>query len=382
MNYLYLLLLTTLLSLSACRSASKAYEKGDYNDAIELAIKKLQKDPYDHSSRETLKKAYTFAVNRHEEKIRDLSSGNTTNRYDHIYQEYRLLQGLYDKISRYPSIQAYVKPTNYNSYIDTYRDKAAEAHAEKGLAWMEEGKKSSYRQAYEEFRAAQRYKPGDVDLKRKAEEAYDAATVHVLVLPMDPYNNSYYYSNSSYRMRNFQDELLRSLNFNHSNNFVKFHTQWDDRTRNGKPDEVLEMRLGRIQIGQPYDERSVREVSAEVVIKEVVHKKDSVTKEYGKVYAKITTTRRTLVSEADLFVISRDADGRTMWSDNFRGEHQWQTEFATYTGDERALSANDKKQLNQREDRAPEADDITDQLLRKISNDLSYRLRNYYQRYQ
>jgi hypothetical protein len=44
MTKFYLPLLAALFFIG-CKSASKAYNKGDYADAVELGIKKLQKDP-------------------------------------------------------------------------------------------------------------------------------------------------------------------------------------------------------------------------------------------------------------------------------------------------------------------------------------------------
>lgn len=49
----------------------------------------------------------------------------------------------------------------------------------------------------------------------------------------------------------------------------------------------------------------------------------------------------------------------------------------------RALSDADKKSLNQNNNYNPPAEaQILQELLRQIQNDLSYRLRNYYTRYQ
>jgi hypothetical protein len=142
------------------------------------------------------------------------------------------------------------------------------------------------------------------------------------------------------------------------------------------------MNLGRIRIGQPYDERKRRQVSKEVVVKEIVYKQDSVVKQYGTVKATITSTKRTLLSEGELYLSLRDPKGRSLWSDRFNGQHRWQTEFATYTGDERALSESDKALLNRNSNaNAPREEEIMEELYRQIQSDLSYRLRNYFSRF-
>jgi hypothetical protein len=162
---------------------------------------------------------------------------------------------------------------------------------------------------------------------------------------------------------------------------VRFYSEYELRNKNLEPDQVMELNLGRITIGQPYDQRSTRDVSKEVVIKETVYKPDSVVKQYSTVRARITTTKRTLLSQGDLYITVRDTKGRILWNDRFTGEHRWATEFSTYTGDERALSEADKSRLNDnnRND-YPREEEIMEELYQRIQNDLSFRLRNYFSR--
>ena len=376
-----IIVLLTVLFVS-CKSPAKLYDRGNYNDAMDAAIKKLQKDPYDYDSREVLKSSYKYAVSEYEDRIRILAAGSSESKNDQIYLQYDQLQNLYEKIRRYPAIVQFMKPVDYSSFVETYRNKAHEDHITRGDKWMEGEDRRSFREAYQEYRKALRYKPEDFDTKNKLEDAYDAAVVKVMLVPMDVMNNNYYYSNNSYQVRNFQDALIRNLNYNSGNEFIKYYTEWSAESKRIQPDEIVEMRMGRMNIGQPYDRNTSRQVSKEVVVKERVYSKDSVAKEYGKVYANITTTQRTLISDVDMYVTAREPKGRILWSDNLRSEHQWKTEFATYTGDERALSESDKTLLNKKDYKTPQQDDITNDLLTKLQNDVIYRLRNYYNRYQ
>lgn len=369
-----------LMIMTSCKTASKAYDQGDYSNAVELTVKKLQKDPQDADAKRILQQAYKNAVELHEDRIRILNNNSDETKWEKMLHEYQELQNLYHSIQQYPASANAVHAIDYSSFIETYRNKAADVYTERGRKYMNEDNKTSYRQAYNEFRNALRFRPKDYELETKMQEAYDLALVKVILLPMDVYNMGYYYNNNSFQMRNFQNQLIRSLNNRSGSNFIKFYSNWEAQ-RNLVPDEVLEMRLGRVRIGQPYDQQSTRRVSKEVVVKETVYKKDSVVKEYAKVYANIITTKRTLVSEADLFVTSRDNRGKILWSDNFNSEHRWQVELATYTGDERALDESDKALLNQNNIKVPREEDIMQELLRQLENNLSYRLRNYYQRY-
>ena len=380
MTNFYFLLLSATLVFAGCKSASKAYNKGDYSDAIELGVKKLQKDPSDGETKDLIKSAYTFAVNQHEETIRSLASSNSDNRYELILREYNLLQDMYNTIQQSPVVANAVNPKNYTDYIHTYRDKAADVHLENAERFMDDGTKQAFRHAYNEYRTALRYRD-NMAIRAKRDEAYNAALTKVLVIPIQNYGGYSY--NSNYQLQQFQNEVMRTLSSNLSNDFIRFFFEWDLQNKQLEPDQILEMNLGRIRIGQPYDQQNRREVSKEVVIKETVYKPDSVVKQYGTVRAVITTTKRTLLSEGELYLSLRDPKGRTLWNDRFNGQHQWQTEFSTYTGDGRALSESDKALLNrpQNATTVPREDDIMRELYRQIQNDLSSRLRSYFTRF-
>jgi hypothetical protein len=106
-----------------------------------------------------------------------------------------------------------------------------------------------------------------------------------------------------------------------------------------------------------------------------------VVREYARISAQVTTTRRTLLSTGELYAVARDAKGTQLWNDIFRGDHRWEVTFATFRGDERALTDSDRALLNRRDEGAPREDEITEALLRQIENDLQSRIRQHYNRY-
>jgi hypothetical protein len=379
MTKFYLILFSAFLLFTGCKTATKAYNKGDYQDAIELGIKKLQKDPSDTDTRDLVKAAYTYAVNQSESNIRNLSNSTSDNRYETILREYNSLQDLYETIQLSPVAANAIKPANYSDYVQTYRGKVADMHIANAERWMAEGTKRAYREAFNAYNNALRFL-NSADIKRKRDEAYHAAITKILVVPIQNYGGYSYHTN--FQLQQFQNDVMRTLASSMNDNFVQFYSEWDLRNRNLDPDQILEMNLGRIRMGQPNDQRSTRDVSKEVVVKETVYKPDSVVKQYATVRARITNMRRTLLSEADLYMTIRDVKGRIIWNDRFTGQHRWQTEFATYTGDERALSETDRSQLNRNQnDNVPSEDEIMNELYRQIQLDLSSRLRGYFARF-
>ena len=381
MTKFYPLALFCFVLITSCRTASKSFQKGDYTNAIERGVKKLQKDPYDYETKDLVQKSYTYAVNDHEDQIRILSGNNSENRYEKIYQEYVALQRLYNTVHEFPAVAQLIKTTDYSAFVNTFRDKSADVHVEKANRWLDEGTKEAYRQAYRELNAALYYRPDDFELKRKRDDVYESAITKVIIAPIQNFGRYQY--GSSYQLQNFQRDVLRTLSYNMNNEFVKFYTEFEARSNDIEADQVMELNLSQISIGQPYDNQSTREVSKEVVVKEIVYKPDSIVKQYGTVRARITSTKRTLLSQGDLFITVRDTKGREIWNDRFTGEHKWQTEFASYTGDERALSDSDRSLLNQNNNYNPPSEEqILEELLRQIQNDLTYRLKNYYVRFQ
>jgi hypothetical protein len=344
-----------------------------------LAVKKLQKDPYDAETKALLKSAYTYAVSNHEETIRSLSNNLNDNRYQAILKEYNRLQDLYRTIQKSPEAANAVQPRNYSDYVQTYRDKVADTYLAEAERWMDNGTKQGYRKAYNEYRQALSYRDNQA-IRAKLDEAYTAALTKILVVPIQNYGGYNY--NSSYQLQQFQNDVMRTLTHNMGDDFIRFYTERDLLNSRIEPDQILEMNLGRLRIGQPYDQRSQREVTKQVVIKETVFKPDSVVKQYGTVRAMITTTQRTLLSEGELYLSLRDPRGRTLWSDRFTGQHRWQIDFATYTGDERALTESDKALLNRNNNyNTPREDEIMQELYRQIQADLSSRLRSYFNRF-
>ena len=63
---LYITILSAFsLFAFSCKTASKLYEKGNYDEAVELAAKKLQKDPKDPKLLDIINNSYSYAVTDH-----------------------------------------------------------------------------------------------------------------------------------------------------------------------------------------------------------------------------------------------------------------------------------------------------------------------------
>lgn len=374
--YSFLLIVISIVAFS-CKSATKLYEKGHYDEAVEVAAKKLQKDPDDRKLLDVLQNAYRFAVEDHESRIRNYAASNNELKWESTYAEYADLQRLYESIRKSPDVFNRVKPTDYSSFVTTYREKAGQVRYDRGITLMSNNDKQSYRNAYREFQAALRFIPGDIDIRQKMDEAYSYAVVNVVVLPIEE-RSSYQYSSYNSRYRNFDDNIFRYLKNNNSNEFIKYYTEFDARARNIRADQFVDVRFSSMNVGRSRDDRNTRTVSQEVVVKETVYKPDSVVKQYAKVYAQITTTTRTLRSDGMMAISIRDESGRRIWSETYTGQHFWTTEYATYTGDARALTESDKQLLNKPQQSPPAETDIINTIMSELQSKVECGIKDFY----
>ncbi len=361
---LYLIILLAVTTLYSCKTAKKMYNKGQYEQAVSLAAKELAKKPTDVALQDIILNAYQYAIEDHEARIDAQLLSQSDLRFEKIYGEYQSLQSLYNAIRKYPTAYQLVNPTDYSSFITTYKDQAGSAREQRGDALMNQQTKTGYKNAYFEFQKALGLKPNDIVIKQKMDEAYMNAVTHVVIRPVVRYGLQY--SSLNYDYQNFDYDLLRYVQQNNRGQFLAFHNNAD---RYPVVDNVVDLRFSDVNIGRYRDQRNTREVSKQIVSKEIVHKKDSVTYEYITVKARITTTTRTLQANGLLQAAIFDQAERRIWSNTYTGDYRWMTTITTYTGDERALSDNDKKLINQRPEFAPSNDEIT----RLIMNELRHK---------
>ena len=208
--------------LSGCGSSKKQLQKGNYDAAIDKAVKQLRKDPSDEKQIEILSQSYKVANDQDNERLRFLKMEGRPDNWDQIYLVYRSLN---DR----QSIVRTVTPLNLNgrsvdfAYVDympemvAAKRKAADFYFAHGNELMKNGIKESYRQAYNEFMRAKEYVGDYEGIDNKIEEAKYQGMSRVFVSVQ---NNSIIKFPKEFE----QDMLaldLPSLN----SDWVEYHTQ-------------------------------------------------------------------------------------------------------------------------------------------------------------
>ncbi len=148
--------------LSGCGSSKKQLERGNYNAAIDLAVRQLRKNPRDAKQIATLERSYKIALEQDNERIRFLKMEGRPENWDEIYIVNK-------RLSDRQAMVRTVTPLSLNGrtiefpYIDympemvAAKRKSADYYYAHGNELMKSGLKDSYRQAFNEFVRAKEY---------------------------------------------------------------------------------------------------------------------------------------------------------------------------------------------------------------------------------
>ena len=148
--------------LSGCGSSKKQLEKGNYDAAIQKAVKQLRKDSKDVKQIDILSQAYKVSNEQDIERIRTLKMEGKPNNWDEIYLVYKSLNDRQSLVRTVTPLNANGRSVDF-SYVDYVPDmvnakrKAADFYYAHGTDLMKSNIKESYRQAYAEFLRAKEY---------------------------------------------------------------------------------------------------------------------------------------------------------------------------------------------------------------------------------
>jgi hypothetical protein len=148
--------------LSGCGSSKKQLEKGNYDAAIQKAVKQLRKDPADVKQIDILSQSYKVVNEQDAERVRFLKMEGKPNNWDEIYLVYKALNDRQSLVRTVTPLNAKGSSVDF-PYVDympemvNAKRKAADFYYGHGNELMKNGIKESYRQAFAEFLRAKEY---------------------------------------------------------------------------------------------------------------------------------------------------------------------------------------------------------------------------------
>jgi len=365
MKYIFYSLLS-LFILVSCKTSKPYLERTDNDNTLFDAVKAIKKRNTDTAAINALPVLYSAAQQRHIRKIGSYSELKELSRWDKLIDEYSILQDMHNAIIDVDAAYAAVTPVNYQQTIYDLKQRAAEDYYTTAADYLSNPGRDNAKKAYNYFKKTDKYVADYKDAKQKMDEAYQSAIINVQVNPVQ--DNSYFFNsnwgNSGYNFSNeyFQQTLVRELR--NSNRYpARFYTDWEARRDNVQPDWAVDLTLRNMNLPRPVTYQYSRNVG-----KQVENGRDSSGRPiYRNVYATVNISRQSFTARADMEVVITDvAAGKVITRNTYREDYSWQEEYGSYTGDSRALDANDWNIINNTRYNEPRREEVLNELYRKI----------------
>ena len=180
------ILLILIIFLSGCGSSKKQLEKGNYDAAINSAVKQLRKDPDDAKQVAILDRSYKIANEQDNERIRFLKMEALPANWDEIYLISKRMSDRQTLVRSVTPLELNGKTISYD-YVDympemiAAKRKSADYYYAHGNELMKNKLKESYRQAYYEFVRAKEYVGDYENIDNKIEESKYLGMSRVLI---------------------------------------------------------------------------------------------------------------------------------------------------------------------------------------------------------
>jgi len=365
--------------LIACSSGKQAYEKGNYYEAVMKSVNRLRQNPDHSKSIEALQNAYPLAIEYYENEAKNEIASNSPYKWKNAIQSYNSINALYEAIRQCPGCkQAVPNPKNYYAEIGPLKEKAAEESYNAGIGALMKGNRNDAKQAYFNFADAQHFVPGYKDVVEYLDKAKFEATLKVIIEQI-PVPTRYNLSGGF-----FQDKVEEFLHNNYTDQtFIKFYTPEEAKLVNlPYADQIMRIQFDDFSVGN-----SVLKEKEETLTKDSVKvgeaKVDGKTVPvYNTVKAKLTTYRKELISNGLLSMVVVDAKTNgILTTKKFNGEFIWVSQWARFNGDERALTEQQLKICQLREQQPPHTQDLFLEFTKPIYNKLVPAVRGFYQNY-
>lgn len=366
-----------LVAISVFTSCSKGVYKSQTKD-LNTLIKRLTKKGSDDKILADIRSVYDPALQRAQQNISNYRYDAAPQKWDKVIGEMQAMQQMFDIINTNAYAVRMIKPVNFYKDIAGAKDSAAADYYNYANDYFERAGRANYKEAYEAYANALNYAPNYKDARQKMQEAFDRSLIYVLVNQIQydgfGFNNSWNWNSYNNRDQQLQNQLIRDLGGRTNRNIPSyFFNEWDLRRENRGPDMVIDMVWRNMRSDQPRDRTRNYNRS-----KKIETGRDTANKPiYQTVSATVYVTERILEANADMNLIFTDAKSRNQvdWQ-TIPASYRTSIEFATYTGDRRALQDSDITLINRGQNQPlPNREEVMERLMRDIYNDILNRIR-------
>ncbi len=376
-------ILAVALYLLSCSSGKNALEKGNYIDAISKAVNRLSNDPDNRKARQVISTGYPMAIEFYQEEIDNTLSSNDRMRWNRTLQIMEQVNYLSDQIRRVPAARQLVpNPKTYTSEITDVKNRAAEERYQEGLQLMQRQTRDDTKEAYFNFKEADRLVPAYKDVLDRMQQAKELATLKVIVEPL-PAPSMRYELTADF----FYTKVMEQLNNRFpAESFVNFYSP-DEAENAGMqyPDMVVHLAFFDFYVGKPNHYEETQTLKREVDVKTPVKvSKDSVRYEVRKVMKtgkiKIITDEVASGGVLDL-QIEEFQTRKLLVSEKIPGEYMWRNRYGIYVGDEDILTKEEIAIISNNAIMPPGPQDMFIAFTQPIFSRLNDNLNSFFRRY-
>lgn len=358
----------------SCSSGKKALEQGDYYSSTIQSVERLRKKPDHKKSREVLKQSYPLAKKYYLDKIEILKSSTNQFKNVEIYNSYIKLNQLYDEIMRCPgALRVINNPVNYTNQATTYKNLAAQEYYDAGMQQLSANNREAAKVAYQHFSSCNGIVSGYKDVRNKMNEALDMATLKVVVeqVPVPTVN----YQLSVEFFQNQVDKFLYGYN---ENQYLRFYAPNDNSLQYA--DQIIVVQFDDFTVGNTNNFKSTTEITKDSVVVGSVTIREGVTQDVlGTVKVKYTEYTKEVISKGT--VSMRVLDARTeqvLLHEKLPGEFRWVSRWASFNGDERALTDEQLQYTKLEPAEPPAPQDLFVEFCKPIYSQFTQKVRAYY----
>lgn len=319
---------------TACTSSKQQLEKGNYEKAVALSIKKLRNKPDNSKQKAILKAAYGYAVQVSEQKIKQQQQSTDRFKWDAVIAQYRKMQQLYTDLLQCPGCLAVVSPVDLQNELNEALAAGAQVYVEEGQKALATKEKEGGRLAYRHFAQAKAYQNNYGNINLMLNDARTQGT-EVIGVSRIPVSSKGLELNTAF----FLQQLTQAMN--DLNYFFAVFAPVEQLVEQQQvPDQVVDLSFDDYYIGQTYV-KEIREslVRDSVKVGEVT---DSLGKKYavyGEVKADLQRYEKTIESGGLLNIAIVDPNNQSiLFQQKIPSTTVWENDWATYQGDKRALT--------------------------------------------
>jgi hypothetical protein len=227
MKKLLLLFSTVLFLINGCVTSEKAFNRANYDLAIQKAIQKLRKHPGKTSEILLLEKAFQKAQQNDFDRISFIQKEGSPDHWDEIYAIYVRIKNRQSTVKNLPLLEVkdnykkVVRNAQFN-VIDVdnemllSKQKAAEYFYAHGLSLLQKGGRFNARDAYTDFQRVKSFYYTFKDADEQLAKAHETGVTKILFrmqkstpIPLPP---------------NFEDELMKISLQDLNQNWIRYYT--------------------------------------------------------------------------------------------------------------------------------------------------------------